>query len=453
MENISDSQHGNRQLVLPEDSVLLPLIDGQLLVSPTFSVFCKINENEVPLIKAIINNQYDQGIYNKDLIIKLTKHGFFAEPRPVNMEDSVIQLQLTNYCNVSCNYCCTNSGSPRKNELSFDEWCSVASEAFDILGLGGHIGILGGEPLTIPWVFELSNRIIKLGLKLTIYSNGIPLSDKKIAKLAAKLSKKGVSFRFSLAGVNSELCDEISGAKRFDKALTGINQFFGYGGRAQLTLMLLPQHIEKTATGLAELKDRLPKNTPLNIGVLYVSGREEGEQVYSSRSALENSLDHLALTAGVRIPGQVKGALTNRRDGCGCALGKHLHIRSDGVVFPCFKMEEEIGVWRESSLSHLVATMRGNPSPASKLETCRDCPLVSICGGGCRSENLMYTMDANQPFCGTWRVRVLSELLSEGRVDAVKWSISHLLSECQDRSIEVPDGILKIGLSRSLLDN
>jgi MoaA/NifB/PqqE/SkfB family radical SAM enzyme len=31
------------------------------------------------------------------------------------------------------------------------------------------------------------------------------------------------------------------------------------------------------------------------------------------------------------------------------------------------------------------------------LPTCRLCPLATLCGAGCRSENLLYTGDADQP--------------------------------------------------------
>ena len=30
-------------------------------------------------------------------------------------------------------------------------------------------------------------------------------------------------------------------------------------------------------------------------------------------------------------------------EGCGCAMGRHLHLRSDGALFTCFKMEEKVG--------------------------------------------------------------------------------------------------------------
>jgi hypothetical protein len=70
---------------------------------------------------------------------------------------------------------------------------------------------------------------------------------------------------------------------------------------------------------------------------------------------------------------------------------------------------------------------------------CAECPLASLCGGGCRAENLLVTGSPDSPVCGPWRVRVLSELLAEDRVDALTWPAAHLMSEARRRGIEMTD--------------
>jgi radical SAM protein with 4Fe4S-binding SPASM domain len=216
--------------------------------------------------------------------------------------------------------------------------------------------------------------------------------------------------------------------------------------------MFTPQHVDTISRELHRLRQRLPPNTPVTLGVLYLSGRETGEHLFKNRSELEAALDRVAFEAGVSIPASRTSPVTHRREGCGCALGKHVHVRSDGALFNCFKMEEKVGHLDTIGFATAAKLIRENPHRASDLPTCADCPLATLCGGGCRSENLLYTGNPDEPPCGPWRVRVLSELLAEDRVTAVEWSVAFLLQEARIRGIETPSDLLPRGTSRHLVD-
>jgi hypothetical protein len=79
------------------------------------------------------------------------------------------------------------------------------------------------------------------------------------------------------------------------------------------------------------------------------------------------------------------------------------------------------------------------------LDRCRDCALATLCGGGCRSDNLRWTGSGEEPACGPWRVRVLCELLAEDRVTALEWPSVHLLAEARRRGIPAPDRLVPFG--------
>jgi hypothetical protein len=115
-------------------------------------------------------------------------------------------------------------------------------------------------------------------------------------------------------------------------------------------------------------------------------------------------------------------------------------------------MEERVGHLQDGDFTAAVQRLRTQPHPARALELCRDCALRTLCGGGCRAENYLYTGDADTPICGPWRVQVTAELLAEQQVDAVDWPAHHLHAEARRRSIDAPESITPLRQSSHLVD-
>jgi radical SAM protein with 4Fe4S-binding SPASM domain len=424
---------------LPQDATLLPISDGALLISCSHATFCRVPRESLPAIREVISGRAGIETLSPDLVRELERHGFFAEPRPAPPQRPAVQLQLTNQCNLACTYCCTNSGEPRADELGYEGWTKVVDEALQEAGPGLDIGILGGEPLLASYALDLGAYILSRGGKLTVFTNGVPLAVPVVARRAAELIEREAVLRVSLAGATRASCDGVSGAQRFDQVVAGLKSLAAHGGRAVVDLMLLPEQVEIVAENLPALRKLLPEGTRVCIGLAYCGGREVGAHVFESRAALEAALDRVAFGAGEVVPAAEPSPLTARRDACPCALGSTLHVRSDGRLFTCFKMEEEVGDLRHESFAAAWERLQNHPQPARSLPFCRDCALASLCGGGCRAENLLHTGDADTPVCGPWRVRVLSELLAEDCVSALHWPAVHLMSEARRRGIEAPE--------------
>lgn len=438
---------------LPADCAWLPLGDGELLVSRGHAVFCRVPADQAAAVRRVLAGAAPVSSLAPPLLESLERHGFFGPPRPPAPESPSVQLQITNACNIACRYCCTNSGRPRAPELTLERYLAIVEDVRRDLGPRTRVAVLGGEPFLLPWAIDLCERIAALDLQLTMFTNGMPLgTDEPLAARVAALTRRGAQLRVSLAGPTKEVCDTVSGADRFDGALRGIHAVARAGGEAVVDLMLLPQHVDDVAEHLPGLRRRLPPGTRIALGVLYLSGRETGEHLFGSRAELERALDRVAFEAGERIAATPASPLADRREGCSCALGHHLHVRSDGSLFTCFKMEEKVGDLRDVSFSRALAEVRAAPHPAGTLAKCRDCPLNTLCGGGCRSENLQYTGNADEPVCGPWRVRVLSELLAEDRPSALEWPAPQLLREARVRGIEAPERLEPAIPSRHLLE-
>ncbi len=438
-------------LALPPDATLLPLREGQLLVSRSHAIFCRIPPGQVAALRRVLAGA-PVGELAGELREELARHGFGDAPREAKPDTPSIQLQLTNACNLTCAYCCTNSGKARQPEVSYERLCQVVDDARATLGEGTRVALLGGEPLLVPWALELAERVVERGLVLTLFTNGVFLADEALAARVAALCRRGAQVRVSLAGPTPEICDGVSGTARFEAALAGVHALARAGGEAIVDLMLLPQHVDAVATSFPSLRRRLPPGTKISLGIMYLSGREQGEHLFTSRAALEEALDRITFEAGEVISASAPSPVAERREGCTCSLGNHLHVRSDGALFTCFKMEEQVGDLREGSFRDSIVRVRGEPHPASALPFCADCPLATLCGGGCRTENLQYTGDADRPVCDEWRVRVLCELLAEDRVTALEWPAPHLWAEARARGIPVPEELRPALPSRHLTD-
>lgn len=436
--------------LLPRDCVLMPLSQGALLVSPSHALFCRVSQPSVDDVRRAM--QDGAHALPSDLVELLRQHGFGGPPRQPKPPAPSVQIQLTNACNLACAYCCTNSGTPRAAEIDRDTAFRVVEDVAKVHGKRTRVALLGGEPLLVPWTVDLAERIVDLELLLTLFTNGIPLNDPAIAERVGALCQRGAQVRVSLAGASASICDRVSGAPRFDQVIAGINMLASFGPPPSIDLMLLPDQVDDVTEHLPALRKLLPPRAPIALGVPYLSGREQGQHLFVSRAQLEESLDRIAFEAGETIAAPEKSTLADRRDGCSCALGQHLHVRSDGTLFTCFKMEERVGDLRTMTFEQGLRSLQASARPVSTLDYCKACPLATLCGGGCRSENLQYTGDADVPVCGPWRVQVLAELLAEDRVTALEWPAIHLLAEAHARGLTAPLSLRPVIPSRHLID-
>ena len=441
----------DEQVRLPADSVFLPLTSGSLLVSRDHAVFCRVPDGHMRAVRSVMEGHANAADLEPDLLADLRRHGFFGPPREPKPDHPSVQLQLTNACNLACGYCCTNSGKARDREVCFEAMLEVVRQIPMVLGERTSVALLGGEPLAVPWAIDLGAAVLDRGLMLTIFTNGVPLAQTDTARRVAELMARGAEVRVSLAGPSAVSCDSVSGAERFDPAVRGVNLLADFGGRAVVDVMIVPQYVDSLAGDLPALRRALPANTRIALGVLYHSGREAGEHLFKSRAELEKALDRIALEAGESIPAAETRPVMYRREGCTCALGQHVHVRSDGALFNCFKMEEQVGTLESDGFAAAARAIRDSPHRAGDLPTCRACPLATLCGGGCRSENFLYTGDPDRPPCGPWRTRVVSELLAEDCVSSVEWPVAFLLEEANARGIETPE-IAPSVKSRHLVD-
>ena len=214
MQRKSGRRHNSPSF--PQDTTLLPIAPRALLVSKEWAVFCGVPEREIPLVSQVLEGRAEIAVLSPAFRDDLGRHGFFGEPRPATPTTRSVQIQLTNDCNLSCAYCCTNSGGPRDSKIDFSSMCRLVEEVRQELGPAGTISLLGGEPFLVPWAIDLAERIIDVGLHLSVFTNGTLHGDPDLARRTAQLIRGGAEIHVSLSGPTAVLCDSVSKVPRFE---------------------------------------------------------------------------------------------------------------------------------------------------------------------------------------------------------------------------------------------
>lgn len=104
-----------------------------------------------------------------------------AHRKPVNGT-----FELTERCNLACRMCyvcqATGNVARRAKELSADEWLNLARQAVD----NGMVFLLltGGEVFLRPDFFQIYEPLTRMGLILTLFTNGTLITDEVAERLA-----------------------------------------------------------------------------------------------------------------------------------------------------------------------------------------------------------------------------------------------------------------------------
>jgi len=118
-----------------------------------------------------------------------------------------MEIEFNSICNFDCPYCYLDVKTPKKGELSRDEFRGVLRQARE-LGVG-LIVILGGEPMLYPHILEMVEYIRQLGMDVEMFTNGARMTD----AAAAKLFENDVSVVLKCNSFVENIQDELCGKK------------------------------------------------------------------------------------------------------------------------------------------------------------------------------------------------------------------------------------------------
>ncbi len=339
--------------------------------------------------------------------------------------------ELTLACNARCIHCGSSAGTPRKNELTTEEALGLID---DLVSLDCEaITFSGGEPfMRKDWPL-LAESLLRAGVRIEAITNGLCVSEQ--ADAIANAGFHNVTF--SVDGT-AETFDRLRGLTGgLERLLEGVRSIANRG----------------TYIGAVTQINRLNWRELDQIHDLLVTNGFEGWQVQLTMPhgrAAENR-DELCLAQqdlltlekklldlhkkspifiqiadnigylGRNEPVLRAGASPTHKIWGGCQAGLQvIGITSDGTIRGCLSMPPALneGNIRERPLSEIWNAPEGfsynRQFNVKSLEgTCADCPLGSLCRGGCKSLAYAITGELHSnPYC----LRRLADETNDGEL-------------------------------------
>ncbi len=318
----------------------------------------------------------------------------------------LVALNLTRRCNLRCAHCYLDAGVRRDGdpaELSTEE---VEDLLDQIAALGDEtmIVLTGGEPLLRPDLVEIAGHAAGLGLMVVVGTNGVLLTERRVAALMqAGVAAVGISLD-SLDPRHHDAFRGLPGA--FDRTLAGIEACRRAGLTFQLHFAVTDDNAEELETMIGFARE--VGAAVLNLFFLVCTGRGEKVTNISAatydrvlKRAVEAARDEPEMLVRVRCAPHFKRlameaepplpiTLADGYEAGGCLAGtRYCRVTPAGEITPCPYMEISAGsvrisdftaIWNEAPLFHRLR--------APRLEgRCGACEYARLCGG-CRARPL-----------------------------------------------------------------
>ena len=305
----------------------------------------------------------------------------------------MLNIYITNACNLKCKHCFMLSGKKLENELTLEDWMKVLT-SFKENG-GEFVTFSGGEPLMFKNFPQIISHAHDLGLKSTVLSNGLLWSGKLIHDLALFIDE----IQFSLDGVDEETNSMVRGSGHFEKVVDTIVKFANAGVKTSVATTFTYDNLnENTQTRYKNLVDLIKEKTSgkdvfFKLSKKLLPGRdvhfkaEENEKYSAIIKDIEKHVDENADYENF-LAGHTANLVA-----INCGLGG-ISVSSDGNVYFCNRINEmeSFGNVTEKPMSFFMekgkeihlATSVENVIP------CKDSELRYICDGGCRIDDFDF---------------------------------------------------------------
>ena len=274
----------------------------------------------------------------------------YEYPKEGDLEE--IKIELTKDCPLSCIHCSSNASSGNPLQLTRDVVLSLLSQSSELKVKS--IVLSGGEPLLWPWIADAVRACSVLGLRSSIYSTGINLTNDGAKEIEA-LANHGLSrVIFSL---HSPFKAQHEGITRksgsFDKTVAVMKELGEKGIEREIHFVPLKinyKHLPKLlelASNLGILNVSILRFVPQGRGVILKKSREmlTREETVELRKLV--SVCKKRYDVNIRFGSPYNILILNEEVDC-IAARKTLCIGPNGNIYPCdaFKNTEpnEIGL-------------------------------------------------------------------------------------------------------------
>ena len=311
-------------------------------------------------------------------------------------------FELTARCNFNCPMCYVHMTEEQVRrqgqELTAEQWLAIARAAKE---QGMIFALLtGGEPLVRKDFFEIYDGMKKLGLLISINTNGSMLTGPILERF---LQDPPFRFNISLYGGSNETYRRMCGLPMYDRVKENIRALRAAGVDVSLNLSITPdncQDLERIYADAVEL-DVNVKATSYMYPPVRVSGQYGGGNRLSAEEAAEHSVrwDAIRFTPEeLAIRAENMKNMVRPEEDCPMEADEGVRCRAgsssfwltwDGRMLPCGMLPcvqtnpMEVGfgeAWRQ--LREATAAIR----MPSACTTCGHKDICAVCAAVCHTE-------------------------------------------------------------------
>lgn len=361
------------------------------------------------------NRNLIRSFLEEKIIKKIKKPPFEREFSYKNLSSPFnATIQITNRCNLNCVHC--HRDSENKKTLDFKKFKELVTELRKLNVF--NVNLSGGEPLLVPGLIKMVETIDNLGMKVTISTNGILLTQ----NLVRKLKKAGLKYlQISLDSDNPRNHNKIRGSESaFLKTLSNliflkkeeidfaivttlINQSPKEYGRIIDSAYNLGASAHKTNTFIPSLNTDIRNFSQLKsfrlVSQFINMWKRKKDQYKGKMLLLAETMFAIQIGKDYVNPFGLPSVFN-----LGCPAGfLTCAINQKGDVLPCpFFSKLIFGNIYQNSFNHIW----NNNNTAKKfrnrngINICGKCQYEQICGG-CRARSFGMFKKLNQkdPFC------------------------------------------------------
>ena len=321
-----------------------------------------------------------------------------------------IYLTLTDNCNLHCVYCYATERT-KNEDISLDKWVEYVTSIISFAGKPTFV-FTGGEPLTVPYVFELASFIKNRGCELVLLTNGTLITSENIASNIASL--------FSLVKISLDSIDDrINTELRGNNVLKKVKYAYDMLIDKKCNVRILATVTSNTCNDLNVFSEYFNNN--VNFQPFYSMGRARNEDdLYISGEQYYEALTKSGKF--VFLKDFHNRIFTFKNNPCKkCSMAEvELSICSNGDIFPCHMLhynEYFCGNLNENSIKNIFYNSQVlndlRKINVDSIPQCIKCVYRNICGGACRAR-VNISKDGilgNDNFCVFEQKQILDALM------------------------------------------
>lgn len=354
------------------------------------------NDKQLAFFKALCNGPIEDAMKQTECpekdanwVITQLVARHFEEPAKYQEVTPVMQLYLTNSCNMRCPHCYMSAGVAASNELTTDEVIAVL-DAFK-KNNGVDVKLTGGEITLRKDLFDIVKHGADIGLNMELLTNGTLWTDDSIRRIVPYIS----CVQISIDGYDEESNAQIRGKGNFQKALHTVDRFAKSSATVHVAMTAnftqdLSSHIDDYVRFAKGLKD---KYQDYDLDVFVATGLLPGRY---GRLSEKESEEYTSITQTIYSRSQGcqnfvdNGFIERHRSGVilnNCSYG-FPSIASNGDVYMCpvLSATNPVVNIRTTPLDKImdICNHAHKLSDTNNLEPCNHCELKAICCGDCR---------------------------------------------------------------------